>query len=147
MTIDKKSPEEEGDGDNNAEQFELVSWEDSKGAVVIQIRFSDVLNKLPIFDKILGEVVIPPFESIVNNEQWYWWMVSGTTKRNDGETIEEFPVKGQKENESKSLLSRLTVVPDKNETSEKVDKNYKVPCVYVKATFSNPTNNGSNISK
>ncbi len=130
---------DEGDNDDT-EHFDLVPWEESYGAVIIQIRFSDVLNKLPIFDQILGEVVIP-FESIVNNgiDGWFQVLPKGTM-----ETIEEFPVEERKTKEQKSILSRLTV-PDHKPAPEN-EKN-RVPCVYVKANFSKPSGNDSDISK
>lgn len=37
----------------------IQPWETSPGAVIIQIRFQDVLNRLPVFDDLLGEVILP----------------------------------------------------------------------------------------
>lgn len=37
----------------------LMPWEQSCGAVVIQVRYSDVLGSFYLFDNVLGEVAIP----------------------------------------------------------------------------------------
>ena len=132
--VDAEAKVEEDDSesdDDPAAKFDLVPWEESKGAVVVQIRFSDVLNKLPIFDQILGEVVLP-FSSIVKNgvDGWFQVLPKGTM-----ETIEEFPVEEPKAKEQKSLLTRLTI-PDEEIVPDNDDKGHdKVPCVYVKAQF------------
>mmetsp|Transcript_21844 Transcript_21844/g.47472 ORF Transcript_21844/g.47472 Transcript_21844/m.47472 type:complete len:2018 (+) Transcript_21844:77-6130(+) len=50
--------DETGD-DKQCTGVSLMPWEQSSGAVVIQVRFSDVLGTFQVFDNVLGEVVIP----------------------------------------------------------------------------------------
>ena len=56
-------------------QVELIPWKDSTGAIIIQIRFSDVLNKLPLFDQILGEVTIPLSRLVLEKDIEGWFKV------------------------------------------------------------------------
>ena len=56
---------------------ELIPWSVSSGAIVIQIRFSDMLNKLPLFDQILGEVIIPISRLAEEKEIEGWFKVKG----------------------------------------------------------------------
>lgn len=42
----------------------LIPWEDSPGALVFQVRFDQLFNKLLVFNDILGEVTIPLSEVI-----------------------------------------------------------------------------------
>ncbi len=53
----KTNQNEISEEEENKNQIELVPWEACKGAIVVQVRFTDVLNKLPIFDQILGESI------------------------------------------------------------------------------------------
>jgi hypothetical protein len=51
-----------GQGKDNNGHFvdaKLKSWNSSKGAIVVQVKFQDFLNNLPGFHHILGEVVFP----------------------------------------------------------------------------------------
>jgi len=82
---------EESEGEDNEstvhmENIRLLPWDTSKGAVVVRIRFADVLNKLPIFDQILGDVIIP-FSRIAKDETvegWFQVLEEGTLQ-----TLEE----------------------------------------------------------
>ena len=65
----------------------LMPWEQSFGAVVIQVRFSDVLG-MELFDNTLGEVVIPLAKLAGSGravEGWFRLLSVGTTDTIPGE--------------------------------------------------------------
>jgi len=66
----------------------LLPWESSVGAVVFQVRFADVLNRLPLFDDTIGEVVIP-LERIARARKIKGWFK--VLKKGTRETIEIEP--------------------------------------------------------
>lgn len=61
-----------GDGD---QIVELDSWESTQAAVVVEVRFQDVLNKLPGFDDVLGEVSFPLSQIIKDGDIRGWFPV------------------------------------------------------------------------
>lgn len=54
---------------------DLDKWESASSAVVVEVRFQDVLNKLPGFDDVLGEVALPVAQIIKNGEIRGWFRV------------------------------------------------------------------------
>eukprot|EP00978_Attheya_sp_CCMP212_P020618 scaffold59206_cov53-Attheya_sp.AAC.1 len=50
----------------------LAPWDSSPGAVLIQVRFHDVISALPGFDDILGEIIVP-LSRLVKEEECYGW--------------------------------------------------------------------------
>jgi hypothetical protein len=67
-------------GDNGGADHtvvELESYDSIQGAVVIEVRFKDVLNKLPGFDDVLGEVSFPLPHLIAAGEIRGWYQLSG----------------------------------------------------------------------
>ena len=67
--------------DEQAVGLSLMPWEQSFGAVVIQVRFSDVLG-MELFDNTLGEVVIPLAKLAGSGrtvEGWFRLLSVGTT--------------------------------------------------------------------
>ena len=75
---------------------EVLSWDCSPGAIIVQVRFADVINKLPIFDEILGDVVIPISRLAKEGkiEGWFRVLEKGTR-----ETMEvTFPAVESEEN-------------------------------------------------
>ena len=54
---------------------ELDTWESTPSAIVVEVRFQDVLNKLPGFDDILGEVSLPLSQIIKIGEIRGWFRV------------------------------------------------------------------------
>lgn len=63
----------------NGELYSLESWESSPAALIVEVRFSDLLNVLPGSDYLLGEVKIL-FSEIVKNgkiEGWYDVTIAG----------------------------------------------------------------------
>lgn len=68
----------------------LMPWEQSCGAVVIQVRFSDVLGTFQMFDNVLGEVVIPLAKLAGSGrtvEGWFRLLAVGTTDTVPGEEV------------------------------------------------------------
>lgn len=63
-----------GSGDNTG--VELDEWESTTSAVVVEVRFQDVLNKLPGFDDVLGEVSLPLSQIIKDGGTRGWFHVS-----------------------------------------------------------------------
>ena len=64
-------------GKESADQavVELDKWESSSSAVVFEVRFQDVLMKLPGFDDVLGEVSFPLSRIIEDGEIHGWFRV------------------------------------------------------------------------
>jgi hypothetical protein len=59
----------------------LEPWTASKGAIVVEVRFQDILNSLPGFEDVLGEVAIP-FSKLVERGEisgWFQVLDVGTT--------------------------------------------------------------------
>jgi len=54
----------------------LLPWSRVLGALVVQVKFGDVLNKLPGFEDTIGEVVIPLSELVLRNEIKGWFQVT-----------------------------------------------------------------------
>lgn len=54
---------------------ELEAWEFSQGAIVLQVKFQDFFNNLPGFDHVLGEVVIPFGELMMEREIKGWFQI------------------------------------------------------------------------
>jgi hypothetical protein len=129
------------DEDKKTETVELLPWESSKAAIVIQIGFADVLNKLPIFDQVLGDVVIPVSHIAKNNkiEGWFEVLEKGA--------IDTKPTTDEDDNEiedvaAASFLTQLahTFDEDTNETHikdtdahEEVETKMRRPKIYLKA--------------
>ena len=78
--------------DSNLESLtRVLPWSSSLGALVIQVRFSDVINKLPLFDEVLGDVVIP-ISKLINDgsvEGWFNVLEKGTLKTESSSKDEE----------------------------------------------------------
>ena len=66
----------------------LLPWEKSHGAIVIQVRFSDVLGSFSLFDNVIGEVVIPLAKLAGSGrivDGWFRLLGVGTTETVPGE--------------------------------------------------------------
>jgi len=113
------------DGTTNDEEklsINLLPWESSVGAVVFQVRFADVLNRLPLFDDTVGEVVIP-LEDIVRKRKikgWYKVLKKGTR-----DTIE--------------------IQPEESDTKKQNDDNILSPGTQTDSTKPTIDGNGNNI--
>ena len=105
----------------------LMPWENCLGAVVIQVKFSDVLGSIQMFDNVLGEVVIPLAKLAGSGravEGWFRLLDVGTKDTVPGETADE--------NTAKSSLA------DEDTDSEEDDKAPlpEFPELYLKVKFS-----------
>ena len=106
----------------------LMPWEQSYGAVVIQVRFSDVLG-MELFDNVLGEVVIPLSKLAGSGravEGWFRLLSVGTTDTVPGEEVPGDNIEDLDE-------------VDKETDSEREDDKEKVPTcpeLYVNIKFS-----------
>lgn len=80
----------------------LMPWEQSSGAIVIQVRFSDVLGSFHLFDNVLGEVAIPLAKLAGSGrvvEGWFRLLDVGTTDTIPGESPDDTAVKSQEGSE------------------------------------------------
>eukprot|EP00560_Eucampia_antarctica_P001403 CAMPEP_0197839232 /NCGR_PEP_ID=MMETSP1437-20131217/41767_1 /TAXON_ID=49252 ORGANISM="Eucampia antarctica, Strain CCMP1452" /NCGR_SAMPLE_ID=MMETSP1437 /ASSEMBLY_ACC=CAM_ASM_001096 /LENGTH=184 /DNA_ID=CAMNT_0043448083 /DNA_START=1 /DNA_END=552 /DNA_ORIENTATION=- len=65
---------------------DILPWKSSTGAIIIQIGFNSVLNKLSVFDDVLGEVTVP-FSKLLQNknvEGWFRVMDKGSNEMISG---------------------------------------------------------------
>ena len=75
---------------------QLMPWEYSFGALVVQVRFSDVLGSFQMFDSMLGEVVIPLAKLAGSGravEGWFRLLDVGTKETLPGESSDDVSVK------------------------------------------------------
>lgn len=80
----------------------LEPWTASKGAIVVEVRFQDILNTLPGFEDVLGEVAIP-FSKLVKSGEisgWFQVLDVGTTRLVPG--YDSNAVKAASDTESES---------------------------------------------
>jgi len=128
--------------EESVEQIELKPWESSKAALVVQVRFTDVLNILPMFDQVLGDVVIP-FYKIYNDNKisgWFQVLPKGTL-----ETI-EIPQDLETTCDN-SFLARLTNPDDETPEKDNQEKKNEVPMIYLEAEFIMPGDNFTDIDR
>ena len=134
--------------DHETKKVSNVSpFESSQGAVVVQIRFHDVLNTLPVFDDLLGEVIIP-FSHLANEnefEGWYRLKRTGSAKvaHIDLDSFQHSALREAKPNsydgsyldkkDSKSIGDTLSA--DYRQNVKVVDE---VPEVYLRIKFKRP---------
>lgn len=146
LKVEEDDENDFGDEDKTTESIELLPWESSKAAIIVQIGFADVLNKLPIFDQILGDVVIPVSHIAKGNmiEGWFEVLEKGA--------IDTLPTTDKDDNEAEdvaaaSFLDRLTHTFDEemNETfvkdadvHEEVETKIHRPKIYLKARLKLP---------
>eukprot|EP00984_Skeletonema_dohrnii_P029267 scaffold19714_cov144-Skeletonema_dohrnii-CCMP3373.AAC.1 len=105
---------------------QLMPWESSYGAIVIQVRFSDVLGTL--FDNVLGEVVVPVAKLAGSGravEGWFRLLDVGTTDFIPGDSTDETT------EEAGTELS----VAKKGEEDKELPQ-IELPEIYLKAKFS-----------
>lgn len=77
--------------------LQFMPWESSFGAVVVQVRFSDVLGSFQMFDNVLGEVVVPlaKLASGREVEGWFRLLGVGTTETVPGQLSDDGAVTSQ----------------------------------------------------
>jgi len=119
------APEEDADGRQRSD-VQLMPWESSYGAIVIQVRFSDVLGTL--FDNVLGEVVVPLAKLAGSRravEGWFRLLDVGTTDFVPGDTSDETVE-----------VATESSVAKKSEEDLKELHQINLPEIYLKAKFS-----------
>lgn len=119
--------------------IELIPWKDATGAIIIQIRFSDVLNKLPLFDQILGEVTIPLSRLAEKKEIEGWFKVEqkGTTQSIEDSVHHEVDEEGEhtkSDNEN-----------DQQFMNNSTDSAH--PQIYIKVKLSIPSSSSTDIDR
>ncbi|KAL7527369.1 hypothetical protein ACHAXR_006588 [Thalassiosira sp. AJA248-18] len=90
--ITENSSNDKIDGVQRTGGVQLMPWEYSFGAVVIQVKFSDVLGSLQMFDNVLGEVVVPLAKLAGSGrtvEGWFRLLDVGTKDTVPGEAPDE----------------------------------------------------------
>lgn len=135
------SLDDHDDEEGPKERVELLPWESSKAAVVIQIAFADVLNKLPIFDQILGIVVIPisHIAKVASIEGWFDVVDKGSTDTlSTRDAGEEAEVDGSPSFFSKLASSFDDVNVDETEMAGENPEEKSRPKIYLKASLKLP---------
>lgn len=104
----------------------LSPWSSSLGAVVLQVRFSEVLGSFQLFENVLGEVVLPLSKLAAGQsvEGWFRLLNAGTTETAPGESPDEDTIKQK--------------APSATDDSESIhdDHEMALPELYVKVKFS-----------
>jgi len=127
--------------------IELLPWESSMGAIVFQVRFTDVLNRLRLFDDTVGEVVIP-LEKIIKMKEikgWFKVLKKGTRAL----------IEIQQDELSKDKLSGLHPNPELDSKldlslSNKTDKKSTLkddPMIFLEVKITFPDDNTTDIDK
>lgn len=118
----------------------LMPWEQSTGAVLIQVRFSDVLGTFQVFDNVLGEVVIPLAKLAGSGravEGWFRLLDVGTTDTVPGDSPEDVVTKTKTLDEEDS---------DTEEETESVSQ-VAFPELHVRVKFTpNALTGGASLS-
>lgn len=116
--------------DDSYNDVRILPWKESKGALVVQVRFADVLNKLTMFDQVLGDVVIP-FSKIAADgkvEGWFQVLEKGTLR-----TVEEPELMEENEDEP-STNENVNETGDENDPEAPEVR----PAIYLKAVVKFP---------
>lgn len=138
---DSDEDDKEDCGNISSKNVEILPWTASKGAITIEIRFVDVLNKLPIFDQVLGQVVIPISKIAEEGELEGWFNV---VEKGSIEISKIIHMKRSEDNrkddvEGTSFLSRFTT-PDADPKNgrEQSETKETIPLVYLRLKLTNP---------
>ena len=129
--------------DTDGKSVKVLPWDKSAGAIIIQVRFADVLNKLPIFDQILGDVVIP-MSTIAENtivEGWFQVLEKDTLRTVELSPDGNKPLIRDNDRGDKMLakLSSQDAADDKQDhISEEVKPINSIPSVYLKIKLNVP---------
>ena len=145
ILFDGKNDEDVSEDDSEVNEntshmknIQLLPWESSQGALVVRIRFADVLNKLPIFDQILGDVVIP-FSRIATAgsvEGWFQVLEKGSLRTVEEPSDDDSKKKSNKNDASKVLNSHTGKEVESPDTFSKIIEGK--PFIYLKTTLKLP---------
>ena len=113
------------DDEDGQSSLGILPWEFSLGAVVLQVRFSEVLGSFQLFENVLGEVVLPLAKLAGGQEVagWFRLLSAGTIDTVPGQSSEDYAIVEAK---SRSLA-------DSEYVSEGQD--YEVPELFLKVKF------------
>uniref|UniRef100_A0A6U6GSS3 C2 domain-containing protein n=1 Tax=Odontella aurita TaxID=265563 RepID=A0A6U6GSS3_9STRA len=128
----------------------VLPWQSSPGAVIIQIRFHDILNRLPVFDDLLGEVILPLSRLVKERyvEGWFKLHENGFFESSSVPTLDDgiqYPVLEIGNDKPQSLddkLNRKAMEPSHED--ETTDGEHAIttiqgyPEVYIKISFRTP---------
>mmetsp|Transcript_10228 Transcript_10228/g.18060 ORF Transcript_10228/g.18060 Transcript_10228/m.18060 type:complete len:519 (+) Transcript_10228:245-1801(+) len=115
ITEDGGLSHEEVDGSQRTDGVQLMPFESSFGAVVFQVRFSDVLGSFQMFDNVLGEVVIPLAKLAGSGravEGWFRLLGVGTKDTVPGESPDDTTVKSVAMSEDKDTKDDVIPAAD-----------------------------------
>ena len=107
----------------------LLPWDSSLGAVILQVRFSEVLGSFSLFENVLGEVVLPISKLAAGGravEGWFQLLGTGTTETAPGRSTDEIP-----ERMPHGATEDSEIITNDNELD--------VPELYVKVKFATPS--------
>ena len=130
---------DDDDASNRGTGISLMPWEQSCGAVVIQVRYSDVLGSFYLFDNILGEVTIPLAKLAGSGravEGWFRLLDVGTTDTIPGESSDETA------DEYQAVSEDFDTVDDDGSIPTAIE----FPEIYVKVKFSSKQSLGGGMS-
>ena len=117
------APVEDASGMKRSD-VQLMPWESSYGAIVIQVRFSDVLGTL--FDNVLGEVVVPIAKLAGSGravEGWFRLLEVGTKDFVPGDSSED----------NGEVATKISIEKEEEDNAlSQID----LPEIYLKAKFS-----------
>ena len=127
--------DEDLEEDDSYNDVRVLPWKESKGALVVQVRFADVLNKLTMFDQVLGDVVIPFSEIAADGkvEGWFQVLEKGTLR-----TVEE-PELMENEDEI-STNEKMDGTEDENDPEASEVR----PAIYLRAVVKFPNSRLAN---
>jgi hypothetical protein len=145
----EEEEDDEAEEDNTTPygNIQLVPWESSKGAIVIQVRFADVLNKLPIFDQVLGEVVIPLARLAKEKsiEGWFKVLEKGTMRTEEDICNDDSRKLPYSNKDATDILNRLVGADSAELVSDAMPVDLsKYPSIFLQAKLKVP--NTSNIT-
>ena len=124
--------------DGLRESVGLLPWSSSVGALVLQVRFSEVLSSFQLFENIavLGEVVIPLSKLAAGREVEGWFRLfdAGTTETAPGQSSDEGVI-----------TSNPRSLPDDSDDVVP-EHDFAIPELYVKAIFTSASNRATNNS-
>ena len=105
----------------------LKPWEQSFGAVVIQVRYSDVMGYIHLFDTVLGEAnvlgeVAIPLAKLAGSgrvvEGWFRLLDAGTTDTIPGKSQDDTAVQSQADSEDSDSKDDARLIPNAVEFPE-----------------------------
>ena len=111
---------DEDAGGGRGTGLSLTPWEQSFGAVVIQVRYSDVMGYIHLFDTVLGEAnvlgeVAIPLAKLAGSgrvvEGWFRLLDAGTTDTIPGESKDDTAVQSQAVSEDSDPKDDARLIP------------------------------------